>query len=145
MLHMLRVEHGRAAESRVAGVTQWMLRQQAAVQRRWFSAEELINARRSGLVELELEVQKASWLGVEDIREASRVDLHPFLVRDMREGFHVMPDGRAVFENVPPTIPQPKSAWCVLFGGVWRKPLEILRGDCKASVMGLRHACRSTE
>ena len=56
-----------------------------------------------------------------------------------------MPDDRAVFENVPSNILQPTSAWCVLFGGVWRKPVEILRGEGKAHVMGLRHACRSTE
>ena len=56
-----------------------------------------------------------------------------------------MPFDRAVFENVPSIILQPKSAWCVLFGGVWRKPLEILRREGKAHVMGLRHACRSTE
>ena len=56
-----------------------------------------------------------------------------------------MPDDRAVFENVPSAVLQPKSAWCVLFGGVWRKPLEILRGEGKAYVMGLRHAGRSTE
>ena len=46
-----------------------------------------------------------------------------------------MPVDRAVFENVPPTILQPKYAWCVLFGGVWRKPVEILRGEGKARVM----------
>ena len=113
---------------------------------RWrFPAEEFISARRSALVELELEAQKTSWLGVEDIREAGRVDLHPRWVGDMRESFHAMPDDRAVFENIPSTILQPKSAWCILFGGVWRKPLEILRGEGKAYVMGLRHACRSTE
>ena len=38
-----------------------------------------------------------------------------------------MPDDRAVFENVPSSIQQPKSACCVPFGGVWRKPLDILR------------------
>ena len=44
---------------------------------RWrFSAEEFISARRSALVELVLEAQKASWLGAEDIREASRVVQH---------------------------------------------------------------------
>ena len=112
---------------------------------RWrLSAEEFINARRSALVELEPEAQKASWLGVEDIREASRVDLHPSLNGDTREGFHAVPDDRAVFEHVPSATLQPKSAWCVLFGGVWRKPLEILRGEGKAYVMGLRHACLST-
>ena len=58
---------------------------------------------------------------------------------------HAIPDDRAVFENVPSTILQPKCAWCVLFGGVLRKPLEILRGEGKAHVMGLRHACRSVE
>ena len=47
-----------------------------------------------------------------------------------------MPFDRAVFENVPSIILQPKSAWCVLFGGVWRKPLEILRREGKAHVMG---------
>ena len=56
-----------------------------------------------------------------------------------------MPCDRAVFENVPSIIPQPNSAWCVLFGGVWRTFLEILRGEVKVYVMGLRHACRSTE
>ena len=69
-------------------------------------------------------MQKASWLGVEDINEVCRVDLHTSLVGDTRENFHAMPDGRAVFENVPSTTLQPKSAWGVLFGGVWRKPLE---------------------
>ena len=110
---------------------------------RWgFLAEEFNSARRSALVELDLEAQKASWLGVEDIWEAGCVDLHPSLAGDMRESFHTTP---VVFENVPSTILQPKSAWCVLFGGVLRKPLEILQGEGKAYVMGLRHACRSTE
>ena len=136
----------RAAELRVAGVTQWMRRRQGGCAERWsFSAEEFTSARRSALVELELEAQKTSWLGVEDIREASRVDLHPCWVGDMRESFHAIPDDRTVFENMPSTILQPKSAWCIPFGGVWRKPLEILRGEGKAHVMGLRHACRSTE
>ena len=63
----------------------------------------------------------------------------------MQESFQSMPFDRIVFENVPSIILQPKSAWCVLFGGFWRKPLEILRGDGKAYVKGLRHACRSTE
>ena len=86
---------------------------------RWrFSAEEFISARRSALVEDERKVQKASWLG--------RVDLHPSLVGDMQEDFHTMPDDRAVFENVPSTILQPKSAWCLEV--FWRKPLEILQG-----------------
>ena len=79
------------------------------------------------------------------MREACRVDLNPSLVGDMRGSFHAMPVDRAVFENVLSIVLQPKSAWCVLFGGVWRKPLEILRGEGKACVMGLRHACRSTE
>ena len=113
---------------------------------RWrFSAEEFISARRSALVELELGAQKASWLGVEYIWEASRVDLHPSLVGDLRRRFRATPDDRAVFENVPSTILQAKSAWCVLFGGVWRKPLEILRGEGKAYVIGLRHACWPAE
>ena len=51
---------------------------------RWrFSVEEFISTQ-SALVELEREAQKASWLGVEDMREASRVALHPSLVGDMR-------------------------------------------------------------
>ena len=54
-----------------------------------------------------------------------------------------MPCDRAVIENEPSIILQPKSAWCVLFGGVWRKSLEISRGEGKAYVMALRHACRS--
>ena len=57
------------------------------------------------------------------------VVLHPSLVGETRGSFHAMLD----------------SAWCILVGGVWRKPLEILRGEGKACVMGLRHACRSTE
>ena len=110
---------------------------------RWrSSAEEFISARRSALGEHERKVQKASWLGVEDTHEICRVDLHSSLVGDAQEEFHAMPDDRAVFENVPSTILQPKSAWCVLFG---RKPLEILWGEGKAYVTGLRHACRSTE
>ena len=38
-----------------------------------------------------------------------------------------------------------KPVGCVLFGGVWRKLLEILRREGKTHVMGLRHPCRSTE
>ena len=99
---------------------------------RWrFSAEEFISARRSALVEHERKVQKASWLGVEDMHEVCRVDLHPSSAGDTRENFYAVPDDRAVFEYVPSTIPQPKSAWCVLFGGVWRRPLKILRERAK--------------
>ena len=104
----------------------------SCAERRRFSAEEFISARRSALGEHERKVQKASWLGVEDIHEVCRVDLHTSLVGDMRENFHATPDDRAVFEIVPSSILQPKSAWCVLFGGVWRKPLDILRGEGKA-------------
>ena len=67
------------------------------------------------------------------------------LAGDMQQSFQSMPCDRAVFENLPSIILLPKSAWCVLFGGVWRKSLEILRGEGEAYVMGLRHACRSTE
>ena len=38
--------------------------------------------------------QKDSWLGVEDIHEVCRVDLHPSLVGDTRENFYPMPDDR---------------------------------------------------
>ena len=122
-------------ELRVACVILWMLQGQAAV------PEEFIGARRSVLVENERKVQKATWLGVEDIHGESRVDLHPSLVGDMQERCQSMPGDRAVFENVPSTMLQPNSAWCVLSGGVWRK----LRREGKAYVMGLRHACRSIE
>ena len=55
-----------------------------------------------------------------------------------------MPLDRAVFEYVSSIIFQPKSAWNILFGGVWRKPMEFLREEGKACVMELRHACRSS-
>ena len=35
----------------------------------------------------------------------------------MQAKFHAMLDDHAVFENVPSSILQPKSAWCVFFGG----------------------------
>ena len=89
--------------------------------------------------------QKAAWPGVVDEHEVNRVDLHPSLAGSMQESFQSMPCDRAVFENVPSIILQTKSAWCVLFGGVWRKSLEIFRREGKDYVMGLRHACRSTE
>ena len=91
---------------------------------RWrFSAGEFISARRSVLVESERKAHKALWLGIQDVHEENRVDLHPSLVRSMRESFQSLP-------YFSPSL--------------WRKPLEILRGEGKA-VMGLRHACRSTE
>ena len=77
--------------------------------------------------------------------EICRVDLHPSLVGDMQEKFHAMPHDRAVFGNEPSSKHRPKSAWCVLFGGVWRKPLGVLWREGKTNVMGLRHACRSSE
>ena len=53
---------------------------------RWrISVEETISARRSALVELERKAQNASWLGVEDVHEENRVDLHPSLVGGMQE------------------------------------------------------------
>ena len=88
-----------AMQLRVAGVILRMLRRQAVVRRGGgFSAEELISARRSVLVANERKVQKAilAWSRGRTRRESC--------------------------ENVPSTILQPKSAWCVLFGGVWRKP-----------------------
>ena len=54
----------------------------------------------SALGEHERRVQKASWLGVDEIHEICRVDLHPSLVGDTQEKFHAMPDDRAVFEDV---------------------------------------------
>ena len=114
MLQMPRVEHTGPAESRAAGVIQRMRQRQVAVQNGGdFSAEEFISSRRSALGEHERKVQKASWLGVEDTLEICRVDLHPSFVGDMQEEFRAMLDGLAVFENVPSTILQPKSACCV--------------------------------
>ena len=55
---------------------------------RWrFSAAEFISAWRSVLVENERNVPKASWLGVENVHEENRVDLHPSLVGGMQESF----------------------------------------------------------
>ena len=97
---------------------------------RWrFSAEEFISARRSVLIENEWTAQKAAWLWVVDEHEDNRVDLHPSLLWSMQESLHLIPCVRAVFETVPSIILQPKSAWCVLFGGVWRKSVENLRGE----------------
>ena len=58
-----------------------------------------------------------------DGHEDNRIDLHPSLAGSVQESVQSMPCDRAVFENVPSIILQPKSAWCVLFGGVWRKSL----------------------
>ena len=65
----------------------------------------------------------------EDAYESSRVDLHPTLVGNVQADFQLMPSARAAFEHVPSIIFQPKSAWTILFGVVWRKPLEILQGE----------------
>ena len=59
----------------------------SCAERRRFSAEEFVSARRSVLVENERKVQKATFLGVEDVHEESRVDLHPSLVGDTQESF----------------------------------------------------------
>ena len=130
---MPRAEHMEATKSRAACVIQCIRQRQVAVQsggdfllKSLSPLDTLLGASMSG------KVQKASWLGVEDIHEVCRVDLHTSLFGDMRENFHATPDDRAVFEIVPSSILQPKSAWCVLFGGVWRKPLDILRGEGKA-------------
>ena len=66
------------------------------------------------------------------------------LVGSVQAIFQSMPFDRTAFENVPSILLQPKSARNIMFGGVWRKPREILLGG-KASVMGLRHACRSSD
>ena len=63
----------------------------------------------------------------------------------MQVDFQLLIPDRAVFENVPSFIIHPKSAWTILSGGAWRNPLEVLRGEGKAYVMGLCHACRSRE
>ena len=44
----------------------------------------------------------------------------------IQQDFQSLIPDRAVFENVPSFIIHPRSAWTILFGGVWRKPLEIL-------------------
>ena len=99
----------------------------------------------AAVVECERRPSKALWLGVTDARDSGRVDLHPSLAGSMQVDFQSLIPDRAVFENVPSFIIHPKAAWTILFGGVWRKPLEILRGDEKAHGMALRHACRSRE
>ena len=82
MLRMSLVVHMEAAE----------LREDVAVAgscaERWkFSAEEFITARRSMLVVSERKAHKALWLGIEDVHEENRVDVHPSLpcVRHARE------------------------------------------------------------
>ena len=86
-------------------------------------------------------MQKASWLGVKDIHEVNRVDLHPSLVGDMQENFQAMSDDRAVFENVPSTVLQHQSACAscleVCGGNHWK--------SCGERVTGLRHVCPSAE
>ena len=63
----------------------------------------------------------------------------------MQANFRSFPLDRAAFENVPSVNLQHKPAWNILFGGAWRKPLDISREEGKAYVMGLRRACRSNE
>ena len=109
MLQMPRSFHVGATELRVAGVTQRMRRRQRAVQNGGGFRRKNPPAL-DDQPNLSWKLKKGSWLGVEDIREDGRVDLHPSLVGDMRVSFHAMPDDRAVFENVPSTILQPKSA-----------------------------------
>ena len=96
----------------------------SCVERWWFSAEEFLSARRSVLIEIERESQVAAWLGVVDVHEDDRV-VHPSLAGGMQESFQSMPCDRAVFENVPSIILQPKSA---LVRAVWRC-LEEVFGD----------------
>ena len=89
-------------------------------------------------------MQKAGWLGVEGTHEICRVDLHPSLVGDTQAKFHAMPDGHAVFENVPSSMLQSMSAWCVLSVGVrrscgWRA--KLVSWDC-VMLVGLLQAWR---
>ena len=95
---------------------------------RWrFSAEEFISARRSVTVENERKVRKKP-VGLESRTYTKLIVLTcipPWLVT-CRRIF-----SQCLMIALPSTILQPKSAWCVLFGGVWKKPLG--------------HACRSTE
>ena len=104
-----------------------------------FSAQEFITARRSALVEHDWKVKKASWLGVEDIHEVCRVDLHPSLVGDMRENFHAMPDDRAVFENCAINF---STAQVCLVRPVWRC-LEETNGNLAVRGQSLRHGTAS--
>ena len=88
-------------------------------------------------ISVERKAHKAIWLGVGDVHEENRVDLHHSLVGGMHESFQSMPLDRAAFENVPSTIVRPNSAWNVLSGGVCRKPLEILPREGKSLCHGV--------
>ena len=119
VLQMPRVERMGATESRVAGVTQ---RDAVATGRcaQWwrFSADEFISARPSALDELELEAQKASWLGVEDMREASSVDLLLLETRVKIFTQCLMIALSSKMYHRPYCRPSLPGA--SLFGGVWR-------------------------
>ena len=64
------------------------------------------------------------------------------LVGGMQETFQSMPFDRAVFENVPSITLQPKSAWCVLFGGREGMAVSWGCGMCVGPLCfkGSRHA-----
>ena len=110
------LEHMGATESRAAGVIQWIRQRQVAVQKGGDFLLKSLSALDVRLwPSMSGKCRKPAWLGVEDIHEICRVDLRPSLVGDTQEKFHAMPDDRAVFENVPSSTQQPKSAWCVLF------------------------------
>ena len=88
MERMLLVGHEEAMELRVANAILKRLPQEAAVLNDVrFSAEEFISARRSVLIENERKAQKAAWIGVVDVHEDYRIDLHPSLAGGMQESF----------------------------------------------------------
>ena len=94
---------------------------------RWrFSAEEFISAQRSVLIENERKAQKAAWLVV--VNSYMNVLTCILPCWEHARELQTMPGDRAVFENGPSIILQPKSVWCVLFvsGG---SLLEILRRE----------------
>ena len=68
--------HEEAMVLRVANVILRLLLQQAAVRNDGGFLQKSLSARRSVLVENERKSQKASWLGVKDVHEENRVDMH---------------------------------------------------------------------
>ena len=128
---------------RVAHVILRRVRQQAAVH-----SDGGFPPKSSSALENEPESSKTSaWLGVKDVDEENRVDLHPSLSGGMQENFQSMPFDRAVFENVPSVLPQPKclpGASCleVSGGNLWRSYGERVKPtswDCAMRV-GLLNA-----
>ena len=121
-----------------ACVILWMLRRQAAVRsgggflRKSLSALERISVRSkmSGKCQKRFDLESRTYTN-----RIMLLCIPPLLVT-CRRVFSQCLMNASVFDNVPSTILQPKSAWCVLFGCVWRKPLEILRREGRAYVIG---------